>query len=335
MTALYSNVSEVPLVLAVFLASDGYDHSTEQNEISATTLLKSLRQIILPSRVPPGQGLVNLSGMLKNRMGAAIHSAVEHAWFNNYKHALRDIGYPRHVIDKIRINPSKEHLQDLAADGVSSIPVYLEQRVKRNIGKWTVSGKFDFVLDGRVQDLKTTSAYSYRKQLNASKFIEQGSIYRWLTPDKITDSQMDIHYILTDWSRMQVNTNPDYPTKPIISQTYDLLSLPETENFISKKLRLIDEYRDAPEEDIPFCDEDELWRSEPVFKYYKNPDKTARSTKNFDNKQDAMLRLIEDGSVGVVREVPGQAIACKYCAAFAVCSQKDQLIASGDLILST
>lgn len=81
------------------------------------------------------------------------------------------------------------------------------------------------------------------------------------------------------------------------------------------------------------CDDDELWRSEPVFKYYKNPAKTLRSTKNFELKQEAMLRFVEDGSVGVIREVPGQVTACKYCPAFAACSQKDALIKSGDLLM--
>ena len=51
MPARYANVSEVPLALAVFLASDYYDYDTVPNTISATTLLKPLRQIVLPPRI--------------------------------------------------------------------------------------------------------------------------------------------------------------------------------------------------------------------------------------------------------------------------------------------
>jgi len=76
-----------------------------------------------------------------------------------------------------------------------------------------------------------------------------------------------------------------------------------------------------------------LWRSEPEFKYYKNPEKMSRSTKNFDSMKEARMRFIEDGSVGIIVERPGQVTACKYCSAFAICKQKDALIASGDLIL--
>ena len=90
---------------------------------------------------------------------------------------------------------------------------------------------------------------------------------------------------------------------------------------------------EADEKDLPLCNSKELWRSEPVYKYYKNPDKTTRSTKNFDNLSDANKRLAEDGGVGVVITQPGQAVACKYCSAFALCTQKDDLIAAGELIL--
>jgi hypothetical protein len=36
---------------------------------------------------------------------------------------------------------------------------------------------------------------------------------------------------------------------------------------------------------------------------------------------------------GEVKEVPGEIVACKYCDAFTVCTQKDKYIASGELKL--
>lgn len=329
MSAIYANVSEVPLALAVFLASDHYDHDSDPNTISATTLLKPIRQIVLPSRIPPGEGLVNLAEMMNSRMGAAIHDGIEKAWTTNYRKAMQAIGLPQRVIDRVAINPSDEAL----ANNPDMIPVYMEQRLKRKLGKWTISGKFDFIGEGKVQDFKSTGVFTYKKQTGSDKYPQQGSIYRWLDSKKIHQDQMDIHYIFTDWKGAMAKSDPNYPPKRFHTQTFQLMSLPETENFIRQKLLLIEKYFDAPEEEIPLCSDDELWRSEPVFKYYKNPTKTARSTKNFDNKQDAYIRMSEDGNVGIVKEVPGQATACKYCPAFAACSQKDQLIASGDLIL--
>ncbi len=327
MSAQYANVSEVPLALAVFLASDYYDYDSTPNTISATVLLKPLRQVVLPSRLPPGQGLPNLSSMINNRMGAAIHDSIEKAWTSNHKAAMKALGLPQRVIDRVAVNPTKAELTE------DMIPVYLEQRLSRKLGKWTITGKFDFVGEGRVQDFKSTGVFTYKKQVNADKYTQQGSIYRWLDPELITQDQMDIHYIFTDWKAGMVKSDPKYPPRQFHKQTFPLMGLAETQRFIEAKLKLIEANWDSPEDEIPPCSDEDLWRSEPVFKYYKNPTKILRSTANFDTQAEAMTRYVADGSVGIVKEFPGRVMACKYCPAFMACSQKDELIASGDLLM--
>lgn len=323
----YANTSSVPLSLAVFLATDNYDHDQDQNTISATTLIKPIRQIVLGARVPEDMTPVDLVNLVPSRMGSAIHDAIERSWKDNYTNALANLGYPKRVIEKIRINPKPEELTD------GMIPVYMEQRAHKKVGKFTISGKYDFIGDGRVEDFKSTSTYTAMNNTNDEKYIWQGSIYRWLNPAIITKDEMAIQFIFTDWSKAKAMQDPKYPQQRIQQRLLPLKSLQETDAFINRKLNQIEQYWDAKEEDIPLCTDADLWRSEPVFKYYKNPEKRARSTKNFDNRHDAQLRYIEDGSVGIVVEQPGQVTACKYCPAFAVCSQKDALIASGDLVL--
>lgn len=259
-------------------------------------------------------------------MGSAIHSSIEYTWKNYYKNALENLGYPSYVINSIRINPTKEEVEN-----EDIIPIYMEQRSYKPLGNYLVSGKYDFVIEGRVEDFKSTSTFTYTSGSKDNDYILQGSIYRWLNPDIITEDVMCIQFIFTDWSAAKAKADPNYPQKRHLTRTYNLLSLEDTERFIKQKLKLLDQYWDKPEEEIPHCTDEELWRSEPVWKYYKNPDKLDRSTKNFDNKQDAYIRLAQDGNIGIVKEVPGKAIACKYCKAFAVCTQKDQLIATGDL----
>lgn len=323
MTPRYANVSEVPLALAVWLASDFYDHNDDPFTISATTLLKPLRQIILPTRIPEGDRVVSLPDMMNSRMGTAIHDGIEKAWTQNHKVAMQMLGYPERVIERIVINP--EQVTD------DMIPIYMEQRLSRKLGKWTITGKFDFIGEGKVQDFKSTGTYTYTKQTNGDKYTQQGSIYRWLDPQKITQGEMDIHYIFTDWKAQQAKQDPQYPQRRFHKQSFPLMSLQETESFITRKLALIEQYWDAEEDQIPECSDEDLWRSEPVFKYYKNPQKMGKSTKNFETKQDAYIRLAEDGNVGIVKEVPGQVTACRYCQSFVACSQKDKLIAAGEL----
>ena len=324
----YANVSEVPLALAVFLASDNYDHNSDESTISATTLMKPIRQIVLPRRIPEGEGQVNLADMLNSRMGTAIHDGIERAWLYDHTAALKALGYPNKVIERIKINPKPE---DLTPD---DIPIYLEQRLSKKVGKWTVTGKFDFIGEGKVQDFKTTSVYTYKNQHNNDKYALQGSIYRWLDPKIITQNTMEIHYIFTDWKPSMVKTDPNYPPKRFHTQSFNLHTQQEITKYVTDKLALIEKYIDSPEADIPYCDDADLWRSEPVYKYYKNGDTTSRrSTKNFPTMQEAIIYMANNGNTGAVKEVPGSVTACKYCPAFAICSQKDQLISSGDLVM--
>ena len=316
----YTNTSNIALPLAVFLATDHYDYVP--NVISATSLLKPVRQLILADRLSSEDNLVELSDMVSSRMGTAIHTAIEQAWLNPAK-ALKSLGYSDDIIQRIKVNPETVEEGD--------IPVYMEKRSFKKVGNHTISGKFDFVAEGKVHDFKSTSVYGYLNQSNANKYILQGSLYRWLNPDIITKDEMLIHYIFTDWSKAESLRNSNYPKARVHSQKYNLLGLDEIEQFVKDKLELYDSMKHQQEKDIPYCTDEELWRKPTVWKYYKNANAT-RATKNFDNPSEAYA-LQQTNGVGEVREVKGTVSACKYCPAFLLCSQKDELINSGDLIL--
>lgn len=319
---MYTNNSNIALPLAVFLATDDYDY--EDNIISATTLLKPIRQIVLTQRLNKDEVAVDISNLVSSRMGTAIHTAIEKAWLNPSK-ALADLGYPPKLIERIKVNPDTVNKGD--------IPVYMEKRSYKQVGKYKVSGKFDFVAEGKVQDFKSTSVFTYLNQSNADKYALQGSIYRWLNPDIITQDTMTIHYVFTDWNKMESARNKDYPANRVLSQQYNLLSVEATDRYVKSVISNIDKYIDVPEAELPYCTDEDLWRKPTVWKYYKNPNKLERSTKNFESQSGALIQLVKDGSVGVVKEVKGQVVACRYCSAFSLCTQKDKLIESGELIL--
>jgi len=113
----------------------------------------------------------------------------------------------------------------------------------------------------------------------------------------------------------------------------NLMSVSETDKYIRDRLAEMERLWNADEDQLPLCSDEDLWRSEPQFKYYKGGDSTAaRSTKNFDTIGEANTYRALKG-VGIVVEKPGKAKACHYCQAFPLCSQKDGLIAAGDLTL--
>jgi hypothetical protein len=109
---------------------------------------------------------------------------------------------------------------------------------------------------------------------------------------------------------------------------YELMSLRDTERFIKDRLNNLTQAKSMTQEELPDCTDDELWRSEPVYKYYADPNKLGRSTKNFDDYLSAHTHLANMGK-GIVLEVKGKAKACNYCSANPICLQAESLRQQG------
>lgn len=320
MPTTYTNLHEIDLSLAVWLVHDTYDFIPQERAVSMTALLKPLRQIVLGARVDATNGIEDLSSRISLRMGHAIHDSIEAAWKTGYRKNLALLGIPESQIDKIRINPDPATLQP------DEFPVYIEVRGTREIDGWTISGKMDMAINGRLKDIKSTSVYTYLLGRKDEDYRLQGSGYKWLHHDKITEDEIDIQFVFTDWQKALTFSRSDYPPTRVISYPVPLYTEEETENWIRSKLEDIVHYMDAPDEAIPRCTDEELWRSEPQWKYYADPTKTdGKSTKNFDNQIDANKHLAEKGK-GVVKHIPGKVKACGYCKAFSVCKQKDEYV---------
>lgn len=321
----FKNTSNIPLSLAVWLANDDYDYDPDPMVVSVTSLLKPVRSIVLGMRMPKGDN-PDISDVIQSSMGQAIHSDIERAWTNRRKRevALLNLGYPRKIIEKMVVNPGDTDLIPAGA-----YPVYLEKRTKRKLGKWTLSGKFDFVAEGKLRDFKSTGTYNYINQGNATKYMQQGSMYKWLNPAIIINDHMAIDYVFTDWSAIKAKSDKAYPQARVLSQDFLMMTLEETEHFIQTRLNQIDRFMDAPQEHLPKCQGEELWQSKTTWKYYKNPAKKSRSTKNFYSAAEASLRLSADGNVGVIDVIPGEVKFCRYCNAVSVCTQAEGFIAQG------
>ena len=324
---MLTNNENISLPLAVWLAQDDYDHNDDPMVISTSSLIKPIRQLVLSRRYKLNEKEGDIASLIASRIGTALHSAIEASWVNTEKRnkALLDLGYPQRIIDKILFNPTDSELYD------GCIPIYMEQREQRKIGNYTISGMYDIIFNTRLKDIKSTGTYTYEKQSKTLDYQRQGSIYRWLNPDKVKESSMDIEFIFTDWKRGDALRNKAYPQSKLLTQNIPLLSIGETESYIQGKLYQLDLYKDAPQEAIPRCSDEDLWIDKTVWKYYKDPNKTTRSTKNFDSLHEANIRLAADKNVGVVKEVKGTPKACNYCALAEVCDQRKEYVTAGIL----
>lgn len=323
-----TNDLDISLPMAVWLLHDTYDYVDKPNYISATTLMKPLRQIVLPDRIPASQQSQDVSEFIARKLGNAIHDSIERSWLEGHKRSMKLLGYPESVINRVVVNPTPEELHATK----DAIPVYLEQRAYREIEVngvlYTVGGKFDMVSDGIVNDFKSTSVWTWTKGTKDEDYALQGSIYKWLNPEKIQEDFIRVNFIFTDWSKMNLRT-PNYPQKRVEYKDVPLMTMNQVEDWIASKLSQIQRYQNMPEERIPECSSEELWRSDPVFKYYSDPakakDPTARATKNFETLFDANAHLAEKGGKGIVITKLGEPKACGYCRAFDACTQKDRL----------
>jgi hypothetical protein len=272
---------------------------------------------------------MDLQDLLARKLGNAIHDSIEGSWLRGHARALKLLGYDEETVSRVMINPTDEALAKVRASGEVPIPVYLEQRAIKQFEGWNIGGKFDMCADGIVQDHKSTGVYTWIKGGRDEDHILQGSLYKWLHPDKITADYMEINYIFTDWSKAMANSTPNYPDTRLKTKRLPLMSTDEVEHWVSTRLALFLRYRDLPEEQIPDCTPEELWQSESKFKYYSDAAKAklpgARSTKNFDSKSEAHAFMASKGGVGVVKEVPGEPKRCGYCDGAPGCKQRERL----------
>jgi hypothetical protein len=326
---MLTNTKNIPLSLAVWLAHDTYDSNPDPTYISATMLLRPTKQVILAKRVP-AEDTQDISDVIASRVGTAIHDAIEKTWDNhNWLNGLVNLGYPEDMIKRIIVNPTEEEMGKAELNGWPLIPIHLEQRRVREFKGYKIGGKFDMIVDGQLEDHKSTKTWGYMNGSNVEDYTKQSSIYRWLNEDIVSHETFKINYIFTDYVAAKARIDPNYPQNQIIQKEYPLMSIDETETFIENRLSLIDLYKDKEEDLIPACTDEELWRSDPTYKYYKNPQKMSRSTKNFDNLADANIRLAEDGNVGIVVTVPGEVRRCNYCPGASICKQRQSYIDSG------
>lgn len=324
-----TNNSNIPLSAALYLATNSYDFKPDPRSLSATDFNRSIRQVILRNRTggtdSPTEP-VDIASLVKSKMGTAIHDSIEKTWLDPQMReaGLRNLGYPESVIKRIVVNPTEVTSED--------IPIYMEIRKSIKLGDWTVSGKFDFVAEGALTDYKSTSTWTAINKVNDDKYCKQGSIYKVIHKDIITNPHLTIVYWFTDWKEASAKGDPTYPQSPVLPYKIKLMDEDTTIQFMQSFINQLEKNENTPEPELPYCTKEELWQDDPVYKYYRDPMKKTRATKNFDSLIEARKYFGSQGGVGEIVTVPGKARCCNYCNARVHCSQFKELKAAGLII---
>jgi PD-(D/E)XK nuclease superfamily len=291
----FTNRSKLPQYLADWLVNDNYDHNTEQNVISATTLMKPIRVRVLTRRYAESTE-VDVLDLIASRMGTAIHDSIEK---------------------------------------ISTPNVKKEERVSRVINvngvDFTITGKYDILtLENNkwtLRDIKTTSVWAYIFGGKDEEYQKQLSIYRWILDSMgiPLNDEAFIDFIFTDWQSVKAKTEDNYPQQRI-SPGYPikLLSISETEEYIRKKIEEILVFENSDDDDLPECTQEELWASEDTFAIRKPGAKKA--TKVCASKKEAEEYILDKKIEANIEFRKGKAKRCNYCQAAPFCNQYNRLL---------
>ena len=148
-------------------------------------------------------------------------------------------------------------------------------------------------------------------------------------PTIVLADNVSIESVYSDWSSVKAKQDSKYPQLRAQSKDYPLMSLQATEVWIAERINEIDRCLELPQAELPQCNNEELWASEPKWKYYKGASR-VRATKVFDNLNEANDRLASEGK-GAIVHFPGEVRRCTYCSVVNICDQAAGLKASGRL----
>ena len=226
----------LPELIYKFLTKDSYDHSKAKNTITATQLLKPTQEYVLSQRYKD-KIVVQASKLLWRVFGSAIHSVLE-------------------------------------------TDVDSEERLYHTFDDTIISGKFDKIYKNEITDYKCTSALTVAYGSRIKEWRDQLSIYKYLYWKNKFIELSDVGKIIAifrDWSDYDLTRKrkdgslvfPKYPKSPMLEIPIKLLTLDETEKFISNKLSDIKKEMNKKDSDLNECSNEDCWYSEKKDAYNK------------------------------------------------------------------
>lgn len=249
-------------------------------ELSATTILKGAKEIILTHR-HFDEITIDASEELWAVFGSAVHLILEHQ---------EDDAFKEEKFEKVI-----------------------------NENGWKVTGRVDRynMATETVEDWKTASVWKIIKR-DFEDWRKQGLIYAWLMKENgLNVRHIRFVAMLKDHSMTEAERNPDYPQKPVYIYEYDVNEdeLKNMQLIAENRIANVIVHTFKKDDEIPECTPEERWATAPKWAVMKEGRKTA--VKLFDSENEA-LNFIEglekDKDKHFVEERKGQDKKCdKYC----------------------
>lgn len=181
---------------------------------------------------------------------------------------------------------------------------------------YIISGAFDLIEKGELNDFKFTSVWSrdgkieWEQQLNMLRYL-CAKQYEKTGDSRYIIAAIRIIAIYRDWQKSKT-VQGDYPKSQVEPIEVDLWPLDKAEEFIKERIRLHTDPNPEP------CTDEERWATKPVFALMKDGRKSA--VKLYEDKDEADAACASAGKGHTVVERPKTYRRCEsYCSAATVC----------------
>lgn len=267
---------------ALVKACDTSPHNSEGN-VSATTLLQGIRQIILTER-----HWHEMTEDVSNRIWALFGTAI---------HKLLETESP-----------------DTFTEEFFSVPVG-EYKVTGTVDCYDMT-------NGIIHDYKSTSVWKIIKG-DFVDWRKQGLIYAWLlTKQGFPVKECRFTAILKDHSKSKAKFDKSYPQTPVWVYQFTVSDkdLEEIEKEIIDKVEQLAKAKELPNDKLPMCTEQERWAEEDKIAVMKKGRKTAIrvfSAKDRNNAEQLLEALGKDHYLeerkGVSKKCQEYCACCEWC----------------------
>ena len=196
---------------------------------------------------------------------------------------------------------------------------HTEKKLTIKVGDCEVAGIPDIHKNGKLNDYKYTSVWSYI--FGKKEWEEQLNVYAYMCKKngyEITD--ISIIAFFYDWEENEKKRRDDYPPYPILEIKTLLWSEEEQRDFIEKRI--------SAHIDVVPCSPEERWRRDPTYAVMKEGRKSAMRV--LPTYAEACGWVVEQGLEGdekvTVVERLGEDRRCmKYCPVAPMCSENRYL----------
>ena len=263
-----------------FINALNLERHNAEGEYSATTLLKSAREVMLTNR-HFDEIEIDVADCVWQIWGTAVHLIFERAGIEGF---------------------TEEKFE---------VPVS-NSKVTGRVDLYDLENE-------TVYDWKTASTWKVQFN-DFSDWDKQGLIYAWLMKQNgLNVKEIKFVALLKDHSKSKARKDFEYPQKPVVVHTVKATTeaLEEIEKYIFSKIKSFEEAEKLADADLPLCTKEERWQDEDKYAVMKTGRKTA--IKLFDTKEDAENNMTALGGTYIeerkaeARKCSDYCSCCKFC----------------------